>query len=97
MKVKINEIEMLFKHTNKAEKIIKSEKHINDWYELGNIKLFFESTIMLPIVEVWRINPDVPLDKQSSMEKKEKDKITNFLKKNGFLYYSKLDCYVLTN
>lgn len=30
-------------------------------------------------------------------EKKEKDKITNFLKKNGFLYYSKLDCYVLTN
>jgi len=93
----IEELEVVNKMVKKIDKIIKSNEFTKKWYDLGHIKVFglCNGTGLLPIVEVWRLNPDDDGDPESAyMDKQTKDRITSFLKKNDCIYFERHECYI---
>ena len=84
----LSTINIAVRLTKQIEKIIKQNEFVNKWYELGNVKIFLNTSSLLVMVEVWRIDGDSIMDKQT------KDKITNFLKKNKCFYSELHEAYV---
>jgi len=96
-RLKIQEIEVVLKMIKKIEKIIKSNEFTKKWYDLGHIRVLGYNTLdaLLPIVEVYRLIPEVYGDLKSlNMDKATKDRITKFLKNNGCIYYESTGCYI---
>jgi hypothetical protein len=87
----IDELNSLIKKMRKADKIIKKSDYLK-WYESGHIKLRSIGTFAM--VEVWRM---LDANDLNTMDKKTKDKITSYLKKNNFTYYENRECYILLN
>lgn len=84
----LSTINIAVRLTKQIKKIIKQNEFVNKWYELGNVKIFLNTSSLLVFVEVSRISDD------SNMEKQTKDKITKFLKKNKCIYSELHDAYV---
>jgi hypothetical protein len=84
----IEDVSISLKYLKKLDKILKSNDFVNKYYQSGHVKLYARECI--PIVEVWRL---VDTDSEN-MEKATKDRITNFLKKNGLFYSESWGAYV---
>lgn len=82
----IDELNSLIKQMRKADKIIKSSDYLNKWYQSGHIKLFSKGRFVMVDVIRWNGSDD--------MERSTKDYIISYLRKNNFLYYEQIGCYI---
>lgn len=90
----LSRINIAVRLTKQIEKIIKQNEFVNKWYELGNVKIFLNTSSLLVLVEVIRIVEVSRISDDSNMDKQTKDKITKFLKKNKCIYSELHDAYV---
>jgi hypothetical protein len=84
----LEELKLMIKYINRFKKIINSSEILTKYYQSGHIQLYVRRGI--PIVEVVRM---IDVSDAEYMDKSTKDKIVNYLKKNGLGYIEKYDAY----
>ena len=90
----IEDIEFNLKLLKKAKKLNIGNELLNKWYNSGHIKLYSINNVVSIQIDRLIIEDGEVVDDTIQMDKGTKDRITNFLRKNAFLYLERWDAYI---